>query len=129
MAATQKRRVYGLWKKGLDTHNDYKDAVRLCRVEIRRSKAQLEIHLASAIKDNKKCFYKYVSSKRKTRESLHSLLDAGGNMVTSDKEKAEVLNAFFASVFNSKTSCIEGISLLSQKTETGRTTPPQSRRR
>uniref|UniRef100_A0A8D0F006 Reverse transcriptase domain-containing protein n=1 Tax=Strix occidentalis caurina TaxID=311401 RepID=A0A8D0F006_STROC len=69
--------------------------------------SQLEINLASAVKDNKKCFY--VSSKRETRESIHPLLDARGNMVTSDEEKAEVLNAFFTSVFNNKTSCIEGI--------------------
>ena len=42
----EKRRVYSFWKKGLATHNDYKDAVRLCRAEIRRSKGQLEINLA-----------------------------------------------------------------------------------
>ncbi|KAK4825741.1 hypothetical protein QYF61_002180 [Mycteria americana] len=103
----KKRRVYDLWKKGQATQEDYKD-VRLCREKIRRAKTQLELNLATAVKDNKKYFYKYISNKRRTKENLHPLLDAGGNIVTKDEEKAEVLNAFFASVFNSKTSCSPG---------------------
>jgi len=79
--------------------------VRLRRENIRRAKAQLELHLATAIKDNKKCFYKYISNKRRAKENLHHFLDAAENTVTKDEVKAEVFNAFFASVFNSKTSC------------------------
>jgi len=47
-----KRRVYDLWKKGQATQEDYRDFVRLCREKIRRAKAQLELNLATAIKDN-----------------------------------------------------------------------------
>lgn len=32
-------------------------------------------------------------------------MDAGGNIVKKAKEENEVHNAFFASVFNSKTAC------------------------
>ena len=55
------------------------------------------------MKDNNEYFYKYINSKRRARENLHPLLDAEGNLVTKDQDNAEVLNAFSASVFSSKT--------------------------
>ncbi|KAK4826466.1 LOW QUALITY PROTEIN: hypothetical protein QYF61_009193 [Mycteria americana] len=101
----RKRRVYDLWKKGWATQEDYKGVARLCREKIRRAKAELELNLAAAVKDNKKHFFKYISSKRRAKENLQPLT---GDTVTKDEEKAEVLNAFFASVFHSRADCSRG---------------------
>ena len=62
----------------------------------------IELNLAAGVKGNKKLFYKYINSKRRTRENLHSLLDEAGNVTTEDKEKADLLNAFFTSVFKTQ---------------------------
>ncbi|KAK4819351.1 LOW QUALITY PROTEIN: hypothetical protein QYF61_001243 [Mycteria americana] len=103
----KKSRVYNLWKKGQATQEDYKGVARLCREKIRRAKAELEFNLSAAVKDNKKYFFKYISSKRRAKENLQPLT-GGGNPVIKDEEKAELLNAFFASVFNSKANCSLG---------------------
>ncbi|RMC20192.1 hypothetical protein DUI87_01038 [Hirundo rustica rustica] len=57
--------------------------------------------------DNKKCFYKYINAKRKGKTNLCSLLDKGENLISADEEEAEVLNAYFASVFSEETTCLQ----------------------
>jgi len=104
----KKRRVYHLWKKGQGTQEEYRGLIRSCREEIRKAKAQLELRLATVVRDNKKCFYKNINNKKKAKESLHPLLNTRRNIVNKDEEKAEVLNASFALVFNSQTGYSQG---------------------
>lgn len=91
------------------TWKDYKDVLMLCRKQIRRAKTQLELNLAIAIKDNKKCFSKCISNKRRAKENL--LLVSQGNIVKKDEEKAEVLTAFFALAFDNKSSFSQGTQI------------------
>lgn len=59
--------------------------------------------MATTVKSTKKWFYKDVN-KRQNEEKLCHLLDMRSKIVTKDEEKAEVLNAFFPSVFSRQTS-------------------------
>ena len=93
-----------MWKRGQATWEEYRDIVRGCREAMGKSKAHLELNLARGVKDNKKVFFKYINSGRKTKENIGPLLNDVGALVTKGTEKAEVLNAFFASVFTAKTS-------------------------
>jgi len=72
-------------------------AAPLCGDEVRTAKAQLELNLAKDAKNNKKGFYRYVSQKRKIKESISTLMNKNDNLVSTD-EKAEVLCKIFASV-------------------------------
>ncbi|GAB0182556.1 mitochondrial enolase superfamily member 1 [Grus japonensis] len=96
-----KKEVYRMWKKGLATWEEHRNVVRVCRDAMRKAKAHLELNLVRDVKD-KKGFFKYISSKKKTRENVGLLLNEVGALVTEDTEKAELLNAFFASVFTAK---------------------------
>ncbi|XP_074451776.1 uncharacterized protein LOC141746694 [Larus michahellis] len=99
-----KKEVYSKWKNELTPWEGYRNATRACRDETREAKAALELNLARDVKLNKKGFYKYIGSKRKTREVVGPLLNETGATVTEDAEKTELLNAFFASVFTAQTS-------------------------
>lgn len=94
-----KKEIYGMWKKGQAMWEDYGNVVRVCRDMTSKAKAHLGLSLAKDIKDKKKSFYKYTSSKRKIRGNVWLLLNPMGVLVMEDTEKVELLNVFFASVF------------------------------
>lgn len=87
------------------------------------TKAQRVFNMPTAMKDSKKCFYKYINNKMRGKDNLHPLLHMGRNIVTKEKTE-EVLTALFVSVFNSNTSFSLVPSLLSWRTGMGRTMKP-----
>jgi len=91
-----------MWKEGQATWEEYRNVVRACRDATRKAKAHLELKLSRDVKNNKKGFFNYISSKRKVRDNVGPLQNEADVLVMEDAEKAELLNAFFASVFSAK---------------------------
>jgi len=100
--AQTEEKVHGLWKEGQATWEEYRNVVRVCRDATRKATVHLELNLARDVKDNKKGFFKHISSKEKTRDNVGLLLNEVGVLVMEDAKKAEFLNAFFASLFSAK---------------------------
>jgi len=58
-------------KKGfLQVPQPEKETPRLCRDDVRKAKAQLELNLARGAKKNKKGFSRYLSQKREIQERV-----------------------------------------------------------
>ena len=84
----QKRKVYGMWKEGQATWEEYRKVVKACRDAMRKAKVHLELNLARDVKDNNKGFFKYISSKQKTRDNVGPLLNEMSILVMEHAEKA-----------------------------------------
>lgn len=82
--------MYKRWKQG----------------QVRNAKANPELNLVRDMQGNKKGFYKYISSTRKTRKNVVPLLNEAGELMTNGMRKDEGLHAS-ASVFTGKPSLQE----------------------
>jgi len=60
---------------------------------------QLELNMARDDKHNKSGFYRYVIQKGKAKITIPTLMSKTGKLVTTDKEKAEILHNFLATIF------------------------------
>jgi len=52
-----------MWKEGQATWEEYRNVVRACRDAMRKAQFHLELNLARDVKDNKKGFFNYISSR------------------------------------------------------------------
>ena len=68
--------------------------------ELRKSKYSYEQDLATKIKTDNKLFWSYVRSKIKTKSNFEQLELPDGSFTNDNQERAEILNGYFASVFN-----------------------------
>ena len=96
-----------LWKNYTlsKTDHDYK-AFKETRNKLRRLTRNLRIHHEQHIVSNNgrnpKSFWHYVNSHMKTRSGIDSIRRPNGSTATSDQEKVELLNSYFASVSQMK---------------------------
>lgn len=62
----------------------------MCKDEFGKAEVHLELNMTRAVKGNRRGFYRYIGSKRNTKENAGLLLDGGWNLLTNEKD--EVLN-------------------------------------
>ena len=96
-----KRYCFKIYKK-------YKSKTALYNYNIARNRVSFKIKLLKKLKENKiakniksnpKAFYQYIASKTVKKEGVYDLVNEKGVLTSDDKEKCEIINRFFSSVF------------------------------
>ena len=92
------------WKRykvscGRDDFNQYKKAQRDTCKEVRRAKRLYENKIANKIKTDPKLYYRYARSKMDVKDGIGPLTDEDGNVISDNKDMAQVLNQYFTTVF------------------------------
>ncbi len=77
----------------------YKQLEKETSKKIRNAKRKMEKNLAYSEDKNNRKFARYIKSKTKSRTAIRPLITREKKMLTEDRDMAEELNKFFASVF------------------------------
>ena len=99
------KKKYKLYKRYLKTKSGHSylnyitERNKCCKI-IKKAKKEYESKIAKNCKHSPKMFWKYVQEKTKQRTGIAGLIKEDGGLAETDKEKAETLNNFFASVFS-----------------------------
>ena len=98
---SNKNRAYRKYQLTRDDNDktEYERLRRTTKKFIKQSKKNLEMHIASKIKSNPKEFYSYVRQKKVITSNIGPLRLDNGEHVSNEKDVAEILNEYFASVF------------------------------
>ena len=93
------------WKKYIHckTHENFekfKSARNKATEAIKLAKYNYENDLSAKININNKLFWNYVRKNSKTTSNIGNLHDTEGNIIDDDRERANMFNNYFASVFN-----------------------------
>ncbi|WAR21988.1 YWV1-like protein [Mya arenaria] len=101
LATIKKNKAWKKYKYSRSTtnYNKYAEARNECSREVKSAKRNYEQKIASEVKTNAKSFWRYVNSKRKTKDKIGDLNKSDNTTAVTDEEKSEVLNGFFSSVF------------------------------
>ena len=78
---------------------EYTETRNAARAEARKAVREYEKETAKSAKTNPKMFYKHVNNKLKSRGAGSVLHSNDGNQINDNKQKAELFNEFFSSVY------------------------------
>lgn len=101
---TAVRAKYKAWQRYIHSHSQ-KNYHEYCKCRnhatkaVRFARKRHEKGIADSAKDNPKAFWAYVNSKTKVRLGIGDLRNDKGELKSSNSDKANILNDFFASVF------------------------------
>ena len=106
------KKKYQAWKRFTHSHS-YRDYAEYCKLRnsaakaVKFAKKKYQKGIAESVQKSPKSFWSHVKEEIKSKSSIGDLKDKNGEIKTDNKDKAEILNDFFASVFT-----VEGDSVL-----------------